>query len=160
MELDAAFLTSHLEYTFWASKRSLDSVRGVPNDGGAFETLLHIFRADRLWLSRTTATPRTALADDHEAWTFDTLAPAWEHVANGWREWAEGISDARSRLEYRNLAGEPQSVELWEMVFHVVNHGTYHRGQVATRLRQASRTPVATDFHIYRMLQASAASSR
>jgi uncharacterized damage-inducible protein DinB len=33
----------------------------------------------------------------------------------------------------------------WQMVFHLVNHGSYHRGQVATMLRQSGVTPPGTD---------------
>jgi uncharacterized damage-inducible protein DinB len=151
MHLDADFLRMHLDYTFWANARALETVRDLSPDDPAFRTLLHVFEADRIWLSRTTAAPRTALADPGETWTADTLTQAWDRVANGWRNWVAGIGDVQARLHYRNLAGQEQSVELWEMVLHVVNHGSYHRGQVATMLRQAGRQPVATDFHVYRL---------
>lgn len=150
MQLDAGFLRMHLDYTFWATARTLDSVRDVPPDDPAFTTLVHVFQADRIWLSRTTDHPRTSMADPGEAWTVDTLARAWEEVANGWRQWADGVTDAQAPLVYRNLAGKEAQVELWELIMHLVNHGSYHRGQVAMRLRQMGRQPVATDFHIYR----------
>ena len=151
MQIDAEFLQIHLDYTFWASRRALESVRGLPEHVGAFETLVHIFQADRIWLSRTTPSPLTSLAIPGETLTVDSVAGGWEDVANGWRGWVATLGDVRTRVHYRNLAGQPHSVQAWEMVMHVVNHGTYHRGQIATKLRQAGHQPVPTDFHVYRL---------
>jgi uncharacterized damage-inducible protein DinB len=161
VQLNADFLKSHLEYTFWANSRVVASIRDVPDEevrrncgnshGGIFDTLLHMFYAERIWLSRTTSMPRLSLSDPEENLTLDTLEPAWRQVEEGWRQWASRVDDPQALLHYRNLAGERHSVKLWEMVFHVVNHGTYHRGQITTMLRQCGRTPVSTDFHVYRL---------
>ena len=48
-------------------------------------------------------------------------------------------------LRYRNLYGQELESPLWQMVQHVANHSTYHRGQVVTLLRQTGAKPVATD---------------
>ena len=40
---------------------------------------------------------------------------------------------------------------LWQSMQHLVNHGTYHRGQVTTMLRQLGAQPILTDLmHFYR----------
>ena len=52
-------------------------------------------------------------------------------------------------LEYRNRKGEVWRYPLWQQLFQVVNHSTYHRGQVATMLRQLGATPAATDLLVY-----------
>jgi uncharacterized damage-inducible protein DinB len=44
-------------------------------------------------------------------------------------------------IEYKSLAGHPSSSVLWHMLQHVVNHATYHRGQVTTMLRQLDAVP-------------------
>ena len=44
-------------------------------------------------------------------------------------------------LDYRLLNGQPGRSTFWHMVQHVVNHGTYHRGQVTTMLRQLGAAP-------------------
>jgi uncharacterized damage-inducible protein DinB len=43
------------------------------------------------------------------------------------------------------MAGVPQAEPLWQMLQHLVNHGTYHRGQIATMLRQLRAKPLSTD---------------
>jgi uncharacterized damage-inducible protein DinB len=44
-------------------------------------------------------------------------------------------------IEYRSLAGQPAASVLWHMLQHMVNHATYHRGQVTTMLRQLEAVP-------------------
>lgn len=49
-------------------------------------------------------------------------------------------------LAYRNLSGKPFTRRLGDLVRHVVNHSTYHRGQLTTLLRQVGAEPPRTDF--------------
>jgi uncharacterized damage-inducible protein DinB len=44
-------------------------------------------------------------------------------------------------IEYQDLRGNDRSDVLWQMLQHVVNHGTYHRGQITTMLRQLDVAP-------------------
>ena len=52
-------------------------------------------------------------------------------------------------MRYRNLRGEFYSYPLWQQLAHVVNHSTYHRGQVTTMLRQLGAAAVSTDLLLY-----------
>jgi uncharacterized damage-inducible protein DinB len=47
-----------------------------------------------------------------------------------------GPEGAERTIEYKDMRGGPRSDVFWQMVLHVVNHGSYHRGQVTTMLRQ------------------------
>jgi uncharacterized damage-inducible protein DinB len=59
----------------------------------------------------------------------------------------EGLTEDRlnSPLHYRDMAGKAMTLRLVHSLQHLVNHGTYHRGQVTTLLRQLGATPVSTD---------------
>ena len=48
-------------------------------------------------------------------------------------------------VEYHNTKGHAFSNPMWQMLQHLVNHGTYHRGQITTMLRQLGATPLTTD---------------
>jgi uncharacterized damage-inducible protein DinB len=63
----------------------------------------------------------------------------------------DGLSDADLDrvVSFRNLAGEPYADPLDGLIRHVVNHSTYHRGQVSTLLRQLGLTPPNTDLITY-----------
>jgi uncharacterized damage-inducible protein DinB len=52
-------------------------------------------------------------------------------------------------ITYRAMNGSPYANPLGELLRHVVNHGTYHRGQVATLLRQLGVKPPQTDLILY-----------
>ena len=53
--------------------------------------------------------------------------------------------DAGRLIDYKSFAGEPFTNTLGQIVQHVVNHGTYHRGQVATMLRQLGAQAISSD---------------
>ena len=74
-------------------------------------------------------------------------------TADGYRDWINGVDDLQAILTYRNLAGQPQALPLWQVLSHVVNHATYHRGQITTMLRQLGYPAVATDLHVFYMSQ-------
>src|SRR5688572_21545704 len=98
MKIDSALLKTHLDYTYWASDRLLDAARPLTDDeltrdlgtsfGGVIGTLVHIFQADRIWLSRVSGAPRTTLAEPDEVWTLDSLQAAWVEVHLQWIDWA------------------------------------------------------------------------
>ena len=159
MKIDSSLLKTQLDFTYWASDRLLDAARPLSDDelardlgnsfGGVLGTLVHIFQGDRIWLSRVTGSPRFTLGDSGEQWTIDSLQSAWVDVHLGWIDWAGSVDDVERLLEYVNLSGTAIQLPLWQVAFHVVNHGTYHRGQVTTMLRQLGSTPVSTDLHNY-----------
>jgi uncharacterized damage-inducible protein DinB len=159
MKIDSDFLKLQLEYSRWASERSLDAARVLSVEelerdlgnsyGGVLGTLQHVFLSDRVWLSRLRGNPRSSFKDDGEVWTLEETASAWAKVADEFREWASGVSDPESILHYKNLQGKPGAMPIWQVILHVVNHASYHRGQITTMLRQLGKTPVSTDLHVF-----------
>jgi uncharacterized damage-inducible protein DinB len=83
--------------------------------------------------------------------TLAELRKEWSAVQNGQKEFVEGVSaeGMAGPLEYRGFDGKDYRRALGDAFVHVVNHGTYHRGQVATLLRQLGKTPPSTDFFRY-----------
>jgi uncharacterized damage-inducible protein DinB len=169
MKIDADFLHLQLEYSRWASERSLDAARGLTVDelsrdlgnsyGGVLGTLQHIFLADRVWLSRLRGNPRTTFKDPEEAWTLDEMAAAWAKVADEYSDWTATVADAEAILHYVNLQGKPGAIPLWQVILHIVNHASYHRGQITTMLRQLGKTPVSTDLHVFYLNRQTASSA-
>jgi uncharacterized damage-inducible protein DinB len=115
------------------------------------ETLGHIVAAEWVWLRR---------------WRGESpiRAPAWASgsVLSDLRAQLAAVEAERGRylatltdedlgrvVEYKTLAGQAHADPLADLIRHVVNHSTYHRGQVATQLRQLGRTPPNTDFTTY-----------
>jgi uncharacterized damage-inducible protein DinB len=134
------------------------------------ETVFHIMFAEWIWLKRWKgASPRTNVADPNaSSATWNALVPpgtppaeelktveALKSFANSIdqerQEFLRGVDDAalQATHNFTDLSGDPQSGPLAQLLQHVVNHGSYHRGQVTTLLRQAGGEPVGLDMRYF-----------
>ncbi len=167
--MDPQALVLQLRYSAWASARVLESVtalspeeldRDLSNSyGGIFGTLTHIFQADSIWFDRLTGLPTAGLAAYPPGANLAELSERWQALHTRYRNWAEALPPAGwdRVLSHRNLKGELSEQPVWRMILHVVNHASYHRGQVTTMLRQLGREPIGTDLMLfYRSLPAAA----
>ncbi|NII28382.1 damage-inducible protein DinB [Pseudoflavitalea sp. X16] len=57
--------------------------------------------------------------------------------------------DLNSMIHHPKIKGKNASKSIGEILFHVINHSTYHRGQLATEFRQNGLEPLATDYILY-----------
>ncbi len=64
-----------------------------------------------------------------------------------------------TRIRYTNIKGETWEYNLEQMVHHLAMHSAFHRGQMATMLRQLGTTPPATDYLVFLDAQKSAVAS-
>ncbi|HKA37481.1 MAG TPA: DinB family protein [Thermoanaerobaculia bacterium] len=148
-------------YNRWANARTLDPVSKLTEEeftrtlGGSFpsvrETLAHIYAAEWIWLERWLGRSPRSLPTSQEVPTFETLKEKWGAVESGCREFVEGPAGGRLHevIRYVNTKGETWEYPLSELLVHVANHSTYHRGQVATMLRQLGKTPLSTDYLVF-----------
>jgi len=56
-------------------------------------------------------------------------------------------------VEYITSTGEKYKNTIKDILFHIVNHSTYHRAQIATLFRSSGITPIPTDYIIFKRLQ-------
>ena len=148
-------------YGRWASELTLASVaeldakQFVQSVGGSFGsvhgTLVHLYGADWVWLERWQGRSPRALPTGQDASTLDAIARMWREVQQKQMDFVEALAPERMAqpLSYVNFKGETFKYPLGETLIHVANHGTYHRGQVATLLRQLGKTPASTDYLRY-----------
>jgi uncharacterized damage-inducible protein DinB len=160
--VNASDLRTLLDYHYWARTRVLDaadqlSTADFTKDlGNSFpsvrDTLAHIYGAEVVWCSRWHGETPTALTPAETFPDARTLRRAWvEHEARV-RAFFESLGDdgIHSEIEYRTIAGKAYRQEFSQMLLHVVNHATYHRGQVTTMLRQLKAAPPkSTDLVVY-----------
>ncbi len=112
-----------------------------------YGTLVHLYQADSIWMDRLEGRPSGALADYVAPGCTFELREAWLGLLDKMLAWAEALSETEwSRvMSYKSLAGISYTTPLWQMVLHVVNHGTHHRGQITGMLRQLGVKPVGLD---------------
>ncbi len=146
-------LTTLLDYHYWARDRLLDAVaRLTPEQfnrdlGSSFksvrDTLVHIYAAEWAWYSRWRGTSPTALLTSEPFPDVESLRRAWAENEANVRAFTASLGDAGIDrvIAYKLLSGAEGASPFWQMLQHVVNHASYHRGQVTTMLRQLGAAP-------------------
>jgi uncharacterized damage-inducible protein DinB len=160
-------ITDHLRYNVWANTRIAD-ILGPVSDVIVFEerkssfpsiakTLLHIRDAEIVWSQRmhgeSPAAFPSANFDGDKKQLLDCLVNSSRELLLAIE--SKGADFLSMRYDYTNMKGEPFKDTVEDTLFHVVNHGTYHRGQVITMLREANVTKLlSTDLiHYVRSLR-------
>lgn len=117
--------------------------------GSLFGTLVHMYRVDGVWLRRLRG-HALAPAPDAPA-DLSELRSAWAPVLDGLYSLAGELPEERveADLPFRSLVAGDQVLRVWQAMMQVVNHGSYHRGQIITMLRQLGHDAVSTDISFY-----------
>jgi uncharacterized damage-inducible protein DinB len=110
-------------------------------------TLGHLLGADWIWLQRWKGGSPTSGPESWDLSTAEALVGRWAEVEQEQAAFLRGLAEADLHrvLRYRMLSGVAQESPLWQTLRHVVNHATYHRGQVVTLLRQLGASAPGTD---------------
>ena len=146
-------LRTLLDYHYWARDRLLAALEPLPPEqfnrdlGNSFksirETVVHTYAAEWAWHSRWHGQSPTALMTSDAFPDVAAIRNAWTDHEKKMRAFLEGLGEAGVTrvIEYKLLSGQPGSSPIGQMLQHVVNHASYHRGQVTTMLRQLGAQP-------------------
>ena len=107
------------------------------------DTVTHMYAAEWVWYSRWQGTSPTALLTTDTFADLAALRSAWIEQERKIRTFVEELGDAGMPrvFAYTMFNGQSSGSPFWQMLQHVVNHGSYHRGQVTTMLRQLGAQP-------------------
>jgi uncharacterized damage-inducible protein DinB len=145
------------QYNQWANRKILDACAALSPEqftkdlGTSFQsvrgTLAHIYGAEWVWQERIGGRwhPNLPAASD-----FPDCAFVRAKLEEKDRELIDYVSkltpaEIDSVLQYKNLDGKEFSSPIWQILHQLSNHGTYHRGQIVTLLRQLGAKGVSTD---------------
>ncbi|MBX9853165.1 MAG: DinB family protein [Cytophagaceae bacterium] len=140
-----------LKYNQWANARVLDLIlKEKIRDEEIIKLFSHILNAEFVWLSR--ASLRKEL--EKGVWQIhnpDELSALIKQVASEWETYLNNISDSdlEKIIHYYTTSGQPFSTSLADIIAHVINHGTYHRGQINKLAREKVFTPVVLDYIVF-----------
>ena len=135
-------------YNRWANARVLDAASKLTPEQysrdlqsshrSVRDTLAHILGAEWIWLERWKGVSPNALLNPSEFPTVESLKKRWAVVEGDYTEFINGVTDGSlaTVIAYTNTRGEEWAYPLGQMLQHVMNHSSYHRGQVTTMLRQ------------------------
>lgn len=154
-----------IPYHAWAGKKvleqvgKLDDTSLVKEFGGSFPsirlTLLHMLQADYRWLHRFKGKP---IVDIPKEWNdlgaraiIDMLLSVHQELVGQ----VKSMTDENHVIRFTTAKGDTYEMPFAVLVTHVVNHGTYHRGQLVNMIRMAGGQAVGTDYFLYWLEQGS-----
>ena len=155
-------LTQYAGFNEWANKRIIETIDPLPDDlrhqeiissfSSMYRTLLHIWDAESSWWQRMSeveiVTAPSSRLNLSSAEVMDVLLVQ----SAQWKTWVASRREEElyKSFDYKNLKGVHYSSKVFQMLQHLFNHGTYHRGQLVTMLRQLGVTAIpSTDFIAY-----------
>lgn len=167
MLISPELLRMHVDYTAWASGRLVEAAgqltpEELTHDFGSADksvlgTLVHVFAADRIWMARIAGDAPAKFIDPERDMHLSVLQNLWPPLLNKWQQWASSLTgdSAEASVAWKDLKGNSFEMPAWQIVLHVVNHGTHHRGQCSGFLRALGKTPPSLDLaRFYRDLKA------
>ena len=146
-------LNTLIDYNYWARDRLLDAVQALTPEqftrdmGNSFDLcgilIAHICDAESIWLGRWNGRQPTGFQQGDRMADVACAREEWDELERGNREVLQrlGPGGVQRTIEYGDFKGVARSDVFWQMMQHVVNHGSYHRGQVTTMLRQLGAQP-------------------
>ncbi len=101
-----------------------------------------------LWLERWTGTSPKALIPVEDFPTLAAISKRWKAVEQELRGYLSSLneSDLNRSLTCTSTRGEVWTYPLWRMIVQLLNHQSYHRGQVTIHLRMLGVQPPRVDF--------------
>jgi uncharacterized damage-inducible protein DinB len=143
-------------FNSWASNRIFDAVAGLPDadvmkdlkasHASIHGTLLHMVGAEKIWLSRWAGKPDARLIVSGDAPTLAAVRRVWEETGFAMAKFLGTMTDAKLKDTFTmtTATGAAFTHSYGQAIQHVVDHSTYHRGQVVLLLRQLGHTPPGT----------------
>lgn len=149
-------------YAAWADARLFAAIAQLPAGaalaprptlfGNMLRTLNHCHVVDLIWQAHLQGRPHGFTALNTEATpAFDQLASAQAAVDDWFVAYAGGLTTAACDevVEFRFVDGGAGAMSRGDILLHVVNHKSYHRGWVADMFFQDGARPPATDLPVY-----------
>lgn len=149
-------------YQVWANATLLKLIETLPEEEllaqrsasfpSLYKTSLHLLDAESIWWQRLKLQERIERPSEAFSGNFAELSAALQKQDKQWQNWVQAASEAMLQHEfiYRNLKKQRFKQPVYQMLLHLFNHGTYHRGQLVTMLREAGVQKIPqTDFMVW-----------
>jgi uncharacterized damage-inducible protein DinB len=149
------------EYNAWANARILDATAQVTAEqflasapfshGGLCNTLVHTLFAEWIWRRRWEGFSPTEWLLPEDFSGFEALRLRWLQEGKALMDFVENVSHEAlgQTLHYRTTSGKPRANILWQLMVHLVNHGTQHRSEAAAMLTEFGHSPGDIDLIVF-----------
>ncbi len=143
------------DYTYWATERLLEAAANLreaqlndemPNGVGSIRvTLVHLLSGHWIWRERWQGGKPTTMLNPHDFPTLETIQVRWQEEKQHMYDLLVTLrdEDLERQITYSStmLPGRVFQLPLWQLMLHLVNHGTQHRSEIAMRLTELGHSP-------------------
>jgi len=149
-------------YNIWANNLLFDAVKKLPEElhhkeiassfNSLFKTALHMWNAESIWWQRLKMHERIIRPSENFKGSMQDVSNGLMSQALQWKDWVDTASEMSLDhvFQYYNTKRELFKQPTWQMLLHLFNHDTYHRGQLIYILRQVGVEKVPeTDFIVW-----------
>jgi len=147
-------------YQQWANQKTAEPLQSLPADvadkelGGSFPTirltLLHMLQADYRWLHRLNGVLIVEIPATWQNENLSSLTKLWLGVQDQLlKRVNELASEGNPIIKFTTAKGDTYQLPLEEVMTHVVNHSTYHRGQLVNMMRMVGAKAESTDYFLF-----------
>ena len=149
------------QYNEWANRRVEDSILNLKPEqftenlkashASIRGTFAHIAAAERIWLDRWKGESPTKLMSEDEFPDIHTAVRRLQEIDRELSDYVAQLTEADvdKVFAYKTTEGKTHSNILRHAMVHLINHSSYHRGQLATLMRQVGAAPISTDLILY-----------
>ena len=152
-------ITQLIHYNFWADERILDACAGLAADdltwpqvpdpgwGSLRGILVHALDAEVGWRAVLQGQDAAFLLAETDFDDVGSLREHWAAERDAWLAFAAGLND--EQLNQTTGVVHDQGMAAWQVILHIVNHGSQHRAEAAAILTGYGRSPGELDFDVY-----------
>lgn len=152
------WMKKQFDYHVWANEMVLRHIETLPEEvflkatdlgfSSIAEVFGHLAAAEDVWLARLKGETPPPLTPKPFRSVEEAIRYMNEQQERS-REYIHGVKDWETVIDYSNSKGQPFSNTIIEILQHMVNHGTYHRGNVTTMLRYHGYAGTLTDYIVF-----------
>ncbi|MFS4455149.1 DinB family protein [Maribacter sp. 2304DJ31-5] len=143
------FLNELFDYNFYCNKKIIDECMAMEKVPDKSQELFgHILNAHHIWNARILGKP-----PEYDVWQKHPISDWGDIHYENQRSSFEITTNAGAfdkRIDYENTQGRLFTNTLQDILFHIINHSTNHRGQIATDFRKNGKEPIVLDYVRYK----------
>jgi len=154
------YLQTLMRYKAWANELLFDAAAKLPQAeltaprkivfGSMLRTLNHVYAMDEVWRAHLEGRPHGYTTRNPEACPpLAALSDAQKAIDGWFVQYADSLSREDEIVDFQFIGGGPGAMTRRDILLHVANHGTYHRGNVAAMMYQAGVAPPTTDLPVF-----------
>ena len=136
------------EYTHYFNKKVIEliSENKQKSSEKAIKLLNHTINANQIWNARIIN------ESQFEVWQINNWDDLLKLNDDNYSNTLKILNnfDIYAEIDYKNSKGETFSNIIKDILFHIINHSTYHRAQIATELKQNGVKPIISDYIFYK----------